>query len=197
MQKAGHRDKAALRAKDRRPPQKADATVPVFLVLALLILAAGIFCGRQRPFFRNSGVTTPESPARYVWITGSAELQDGLHRFSVDELESSSWGKDLLAAAAKGVDSGSPVQAVRYDGTMFQPERLPPVVANVFFQPIPINRAAKDVLVSLPGIGPVLAARIVQHRKEHGPFMKTEELLQVSGIGPKKFAALAGQIVLD
>jgi competence protein ComEA len=70
-------------------------------------------------------------------------------------------------------------------------------VANIFFQPIPINRADKDILTSLPGIGPVLAERIMQRRNQHGFFKSKDELLQVTGIGPKKFAALVDNITLD
>lgn len=145
----------------------------------------------------GQGQTPAGGPFKFVWVYGSAELPDGLYRFTLEELESSSWGEELLAAAAKGRDPESPVQAVRHDGNMFHPDRLPPAVANIFFQPIPINRAPQGVLVSLPGIGPVLAERIVHYREEHGPFRETEELLQVVGVGPKKFAALAGKIVLD
>jgi competence ComEA-like helix-hairpin-helix protein len=196
MQKAGNREQRSPQQADRQLLQNGASPIPVFLVLALLIFGAGLLFGRQGSLSRSPTQTTA-SPASYFWITGSPELEDGLYRFSEDELQNSSLGKSLLAAAANGSNPESPVQAVSADGTMFHPDRLPPVVANVFFQPIPINRAPLDVLVSLPGIGPVLAERIVARRKAHGPFGKMEELQQVAGIGPKKYAALAGRIVLD
>ena len=46
-----------------------------------------------------------------------------------------------------------------------------------------INAATPEELETLPGIGEVLAASIVQHREEHGPFTSVEQLLDVSGIG--------------
>jgi len=46
----------------------------------------------------------------------------------------------------------------------------------------------------LPGVGPVLARRIVGHREIHGPFGKPEDLRQVSGIGAKRYARLQGLI---
>jgi competence protein ComEA len=55
---------------------------------------------------------------------------------------------------------------------------------------IDINTAAPEDLEALPGIGPVLAKRIVDFRRERGPFKKVEDLEQVSGIGPKKLAQL-------
>lgn len=47
-----------------------------------------------------------------------------------------------------------------------------------------INRADAEELQSLPGIGPALAARIVESRKGDGPFRTINELERVSGIGP-------------
>ncbi|MEE8620042.1 MAG: helix-hairpin-helix domain-containing protein, partial [Dehalococcoidia bacterium] len=50
-------------------------------------------------------------------------------------------------------------------------------------QKIDINRAEPWLLEALPGIGAVLAQRIVDYRSENGPFRRIEDLLQVSGVG--------------
>jgi competence protein ComEA len=50
---------------------------------------------------------------------------------------------------------------------------------------VDLNRASAAELDRLPGIGPVLAARIVLHRSQHGPFHSVGELLAVPGIGPR------------
>lgn len=55
---------------------------------------------------------------------------------------------------------------------------------------IDINAAEAQELELLPGLGPQLALRIVEYRSEHGPFASSEDLLQVSGIGPKIMADL-------
>ncbi len=55
---------------------------------------------------------------------------------------------------------------------------------------VDLNSATLAELDSLPGIGPTLAARIVQYRTENGPFASPEELLNVSGIGEKKLAEI-------
>jgi competence ComEA-like helix-hairpin-helix protein len=47
-----------------------------------------------------------------------------------------------------------------------------------------LNRAGPLELESLPGIGPALAQRIVEHRARIGRFGRVEDLLEVSGIGP-------------
>ena len=48
------------------------------------------------------------------------------------------------------------------------------------------NRASQADLETLPGIGPVLARRIMDYRRVHGPYKKIADLRKVSGIGPKK-----------
>ena len=49
--------------------------------------------------------------------------------------------------------------------------------------PVDLNTAGAEELDTLPGIGPVLAERIIQYREEHGPFASVEELDEVKGIG--------------
>ncbi|MBX3113149.1 MAG: ComEA family DNA-binding protein [Fimbriimonadaceae bacterium] len=48
--------------------------------------------------------------------------------------------------------------------------------------PISINEASQPELEQLPGIGPVIARRIIRYRDEHGNFVSEEDLLKVEGI---------------
>jgi len=48
-----------------------------------------------------------------------------------------------------------------------------------------LNVATAAELEALPGIGEVLAGRIVAHREEHGPFASIDELAQVEGVTPR------------
>jgi competence protein ComEA len=61
---------------------------------------------------------------------------------------------------------------------------------------IRINRASVDELEQLPGVGPVLAARIAAHRDDNGPFRVVEDLLDVPGIGEGKLATLRDSVAL-
>jgi competence protein ComEA len=54
--------------------------------------------------------------------------------------------------------------------------------------PLDLNSATATQLDQLPGVGPVLAQRIVDYRTEHGGFRSVDELRQVSGIGDAKYA---------
>ena len=59
-----------------------------------------------------------------------------------------------------------------------------------------INAADEKALEALPGIGPVMAKRIVEYRQQNGPFSSLEELKKVRGIGEAKFARLKDKAAL-
>lgn len=61
---------------------------------------------------------------------------------------------------------------------------------------ININTASAKELESLPGIGPVLAQRIVDYRAQKGGFKTIEEIMEVSGIGEKRFEAIKDLITV-
>ncbi|MGW8763218.1 helix-hairpin-helix domain-containing protein [Streptomyces sp. NPDC055815] len=56
--------------------------------------------------------------------------------------------------------------------------------------PLSLNTATAEQLDGLPGVGPVLAQHIVDHRTEHGGFRSVGELREVNGIGERRFADL-------
>ncbi len=60
-----------------------------------------------------------------------------------------------------------------------------------------INRASLEQLTYLPGIGPVLAQRIIEHREEKGSFHDLSGLTDIPGIGEVKFAGIKEKITLD
>jgi competence ComEA-like helix-hairpin-helix protein len=55
---------------------------------------------------------------------------------------------------------------------------------------VSINRASREELEKLPGIGPALAARIVEQRERYGPFRRAEHIMLVRGISERRFRQL-------
>ncbi|MBL6276035.1 ComEA family DNA-binding protein [Micromonospora fiedleri] len=53
-----------------------------------------------------------------------------------------------------------------------------------------LNTASQSQLETLPGVGPVLARRIIEHRDEHGGFRSVSDLRQVNGIGDARYEEL-------
>jgi competence protein ComEA len=63
-------------------------------------------------------------------------------------------------------------------------------------QVVNVNTASAADFEALPGIGPKLAARIVDYRQKNGPFKKIEDLMNVQGLGEKNFLKLKPQLTL-
>jgi competence protein ComEA len=60
--------------------------------------------------------------------------------------------------------------------------------------PLSLNSATVEQLDALPGIGPVLAQRIVQYRDQHGGFSSVDQLRKVSGFGERRLADLRAKL---
>ena len=118
-------------------------------------------------------------------INLAAKLEDGTQLHVPDKKEST---------AAPGDSADNPYlseSAKKKAESRSSGRRGSSAHANKFTQPgkqsVNINSATADQLQQLPGVGPAMAARILQHRKESGPFTDPEQLQDVSGIGPKKY----------
>ena len=62
---------------------------------------------------------------------------------------------------------------------------------------IDLNRATADELQLLPGVGPALSQRIVEYRAAKGEFERIEDVMQVSGIGPRTFEAIRDYLTVE
>jgi competence protein ComEA len=60
--------------------------------------------------------------------------------------------------------------------------------------PVNLNQATREELDTLPGVGPSTADRIIAYRENQGPFLQPEDLMNVKGIGPARFARLRGMV---
>jgi competence protein ComEA len=88
-----------------------------------------------------------------------------------------------LAAVAPGVAFAQTKSAAR-------------AAKPVSTQVVNINTAKAAEFEALPGIGPKMAARIIEYREKNGPFKKVEELMNVRGLGEKNFLKLKAQLTL-
>lgn len=117
--------------------------------------------------------------------------------------------KLLLLSGAMGVLSfagllESPSQFAPSDALSVQqadastedsPQSSPVRVADVGH--VDINRGSAEDLLHLPGIGPVLAERIIRYRREHGKFGSIRDIQNVKGIGEKRFAQIEPYIYIE
>jgi competence protein ComEA len=62
---------------------------------------------------------------------------------------------------------------------------------------VSLNRATREELEKLPGIGPALAARIVEHRERYGPFRRAEHLMMVRGVSERLFRQLRTRVTTE
>ena len=73
---------------------------------------------------------------------------------------------------------------------------IDPRRAIFLMKPIDLNQADAEVLASLKGIGPELAARIVAYRNQHGGFDKVADITGVRGVGPRKLAGFMKDVTV-
>ncbi len=175
------------------------------LIIASLVtvLSVGIvFRGHSQPV----EIALPV-PAMIAPPLVTVDVAGGVNTPGVYELPVSSRVIDAITAAG-GVKKGSDVSEVNLARIIKDGEQIyvqPKVTASVGvgtsahpvvkrIGPININRATVSEFDSLPGIGPVIAARIVAYRTVNGPFMSVDDLQKVSGIGVAKFAQFKSKI---
>jgi competence protein ComEA len=132
------------------------------------------------------------------------DVEGTVRRPGVVTVPAGSRVRDVLAAAG-GVAPGAPTVSVNLAEPVSDGEQV--VVGGSGATtpgagrgtggsagPVDLNTATEADLERLPGIGPVLAARVLDFRRTHGRFSSVEELREVSGIGPAKFSALRSRV---
>ena len=84
-------------------------------------------------------------------------------------------------------------------GMAFQSLRLDRPASGSYQQrpAVAVNRASAAELAALPGIGPVMAERILKDRKLHGRFLTLSDLKRVKGMAPKTLEKLKGYLRFD
>ncbi|HEY3248093.1 MAG TPA: ComEA family DNA-binding protein [bacterium] len=169
--------------------------IVLLLGVAALVVGGAVLLGvrRSHPPVR---IIDPPAAAEIVVQVDGAVVQPGLYR-----LPAGARVADALRAAGGPLPNADleSLNAARliHDGERVQ---IPPrgaVSTAGAASTVNVNAATPAQLEALPGIGPVLARRILEYRSRHGPFRRLEDLLQVQGIGPALLRRLRGSVRFD
>jgi competence protein ComEA len=157
--------------------------VTVFLLVAAI--AGGIMLGLQRrgqqPVDIVLSQTEPPGQEGDLYI-GGAVASPGIYPWQADDTL-----QTILLDA--GVEPDADLSHIEI--------YVPQAGQTASAQKIDVNRAELWLLEALPGIGEVLAQRIVDYRSENGPFRTTEDLVKVSGIGSATLEQIRGFIAVS
>ena len=202
---------AALRGARLDPGRRAVAAVALVAVLAAAAAGLGVWRSRPRPVEVSVPpvVTAGRSAAPGAGPTASRSrgptvvvaVAGGVVHPGLLTLPAGARVADALTAAGgvrRGVHVGLLNLARRLvDGEQVVVGLMAPGAAGTAgaltgapAALVSLNTATVEQLDSLPGVGPVLAARIVAYRTAHGGFRSVDQLREVTGIGEAKFADL-------
>lgn len=175
------------------------------LALVLVAIAAGIWWGRGKPEtpprLAGAVATTSTVSAEFPMIT--VHVAGLVLRPGLVALAKGSRVADAVAAAG-GLLPGAQTESINLAALVTDGEQIvvpgtggdSPVVGSIGSgdEKIRLNAATAAELDALPGVGPVIAERIVSFRDENGPFKTLEDLLDVPGIGEAKLAELRDRL---
>lgn len=107
--------------------------------------------------------------------------------------------KHVIIQKNRFLSSASDKSLYITDGAqIIQPPESPALIFYpILFLPLPINSSEKDLLMTIKGIGPALAESIIVHRQKVGPILNIRDLQAIPGIGSKRAASLATEMVFD
>lgn len=163
------------------------------VVLAAGALLAGVFFGGKPPPPPTVAFAPPtENSELTVHVTG-AVARPGLVTVGAGSRVAdavAAAGGLTPDAAVEGLNLAAPLR----DGlqVVVPTEAKPSSAAGGL---VSLSAASVAELTALPGVGPVLAQRIVDYRARNGPFAEFEDLLGVPGIGEAKLSALRDSAV--
>ena len=175
------------------------------MVLVAAITLAWVISGRPSahtvdPSFDLSPTTAPRTSTPTAHRTVVVDVAGKVRRPGVYELPDGSRVIDALRKAG-GALPGVPLTSVNLAAKLADGQQIVVGVAGAApapaaggsagaTGPVSLNTATLEQLDALPGVGPVLAQNILDFRTAHGHFDRIEQLNDVTGIGPAKFASL-------
>lgn len=169
-------------------------------IAAVLVLCVAILGGigllvLRRPAPLVQVFDQPPAPTVVVQVDGEV-FHPGIYH-----LPTGARAGDAIRAAG-GLSPQADATAVNQARLLRDGDRLtiPARQASPGISSVPrifLNVAGETELKTLPGIGPVLARRIVAHRMRDGPYHRLEDLLRVEGIGPKLLERLRPLVIVE
>ena len=164
---------------------------PIVAFLLLLILVGGavlLYRLYSAPGATEITISQP-SPQMTVYIEGEV-VDPGVYILAEGDCVA-----DALRAAG-GFSADADPGSVNLAAPLRDGEQVHVYGVGDLPQRVDINAADSWLLEALPGIGEVLAQRIVDYRDENGPFLRVEDLMDVDGIGPAAIDRLRDRIAV-
>jgi competence protein ComEA len=181
------------------PGPRGAAALALVAVVAVAVTAFVVWRGRPQPVAVAAPRVTTTSTATTTLLVvdvAGAVRQPGLVR-----LPPGSRVADALHAAG-GLRRGATTTGLNLARKLTDGEQVlvgapaPPGAAPSAGALLNLNTATPDDLDALPGIGPVLADRIVEWRTAHGAFGTVDQLREVSGIGARKLDSIRSLVTV-
>jgi competence protein ComEA len=169
--------------------------IAAVLVVCVAILGSVVLLVLRRPAPLVQVIDQPPASTVVVQVDGEV-LHPGIYHLSTGARAG-----DAVRAAG-GLSPRADATAVNQARLLRDGDRitLPARQASPGISSVPrifLNVAGETELKTLPGIGPVLARRIIAHRMRDGPYHRLEDLLRVEGIGPKLLERLRPLVVVE
>ena len=167
--------------------------IVIALTFAFVCFMGGYFAGSRGSV---SFVTAPqqyEEPQQYVAVPTQTEVRETVP--PVPAVGDSTAG-DMAAGAADEIAEPS-AEGTEVPAVTVQPGNEASGAPRGGDGKININSASRSELMDLPGIGNVLAGRIVDYRSLYGAYSSIDDIKRVSGIGEKRFEAIRNLITVN
>ncbi|MEA5005147.1 MAG: helix-hairpin-helix domain-containing protein [Rikenellaceae bacterium] len=167
---------------------KSHASQIVTLVIVLLAIQGVLFL-----FGKNEAAIPQEKRENYSHIAVYCDTSGQDYKKSEKPIKKLQVRRENEKGEIRAESAKSnlfPYRPKKEDNNSFKQERRE-------IQPVQLNTADSIELVSLPGIGPYYARKIIQYREKLGGYAEKEQLMEIFGIDQERFNMFSGRIIVD